>query len=116
MESIHNIFMVIAEWIDIIGISIMIYGFVRTLWRLLKVEITKPAFSLKVVDIQSVRCEIGIYILLALDFLIASDIVHTILDITDRQLIALSIMIVIRTGIGYFLSKEITELEKQSKE
>ncbi len=59
---------------------------------------------------QRIRLELGIYILLALDFLIASDIIHTIMDIDQKQLIELSIIIAIRIAIGYFLGKEVDEI------
>ena len=63
--------------------------------------------------IQDIRCELGIYILLALDFLIASDIIHTITDLNQEQLVELSVMIVIRIAIGYFLGKEINEIHEE---
>jgi len=56
---------------------------------------------------------LGVYILLALDFLIASDIIHTIIDIDTEKIIELSAMIVLRTGIGYFLGKEIEDINNK---
>jgi uncharacterized membrane protein len=50
---------------------------------------------------------------LALDFLIASDIIHTIMKITKEQLIELSVMIILRIAIGYFLGKEIEEIHSK---
>lgn len=70
-------------------------------------------FKTPILEIQKIRCELGVYILLALDFLIASDIIHTIMDITTEQLIELSAMIVLRTGIGFFLGKEIDEIHRK---
>jgi uncharacterized membrane protein len=50
---------------------------------------------------------------LALDFLIASDIIHTIMKINTEQLIELSVMIILRIAIGYFLGKEIEEIHSK---
>ena len=61
--------------------------------------------------LQQIRCELGIYILLALDFLIASDIIQTITDLSQEQLIKLSVLILLRTTIGFFLGKEIDEIK-----
>ncbi|MFT4680167.1 MAG: putative membrane protein, partial [Flavobacteriales bacterium] len=41
-------------------------------------------FKTLVRQIQSLHCKLGIYILLALDFLSASDIIHTIMEITTE--------------------------------
>ena len=111
MEFIKSIFSHIAEGIDVIGIVILIYGFGRAIIRFFKTEVKNDKFNLKMDALQAIRCEIGIYILLALDFLIASDIIHTIFDLGLDQLLELSVMIVVRTGIGYFLGKEIQEIE-----
>ncbi|NOQ71117.1 MAG: DUF1622 domain-containing protein [Crocinitomix sp.] len=64
-------------------------------------------------EIQKIRCELGIYILLSLDFLIASDIIHTIMKITTEELIELSVMIILRIAIGHFLGKEIEEIHNK---
>jgi uncharacterized membrane protein len=61
-------------------------------------------------DIQTIRCQLGVYILLALDFLIASDIIMSIVDLSMEELIKLSATIVLRIAMGYFLGKEIEEL------
>lgn len=66
--------------------------------------------------LQQIRCELGIYILLALDFLIASDIIQTITDLSKEQLIKLSVLILLRTTIGFFLGKEIDEIKSTTYE
>jgi len=111
MEHLEKILIVIADVVDLIGIVILIYGFSKILIRYLVIEF-KNFKSAPIRQIQSIRCEIGIYILLALDFLIASDIIHTVTNLSQEQLIELSVMILLRTAIGYFLGKEVEELEK----
>ena len=113
MEWLKGIFVLIAEIIDIIGIIILIFGFTKLLIKYLGKEFLKHPFRTPLTDIQKIRCELGIYILLSLDFLIASDIIHTIMDITTKQLIELSVMIVLRIAIGYFLGKEIEEIHSK---
>jgi uncharacterized membrane protein len=113
MEWIKEIFLLIAEVIDIIGIAILIFGFSKLLIKYLGKEFLKHPFRTPLTEIQKIRCELGIYILLALDFLIASDIIHTIMKITKEQLIELSVMIILRIAIGYFLGKEIEEIHNK---
>lgn len=112
MDWIKELFAVIADIIDIIGISILIFGFAKLLIKYLGKEFLNQPFRTPLAEIQKIRCELGIYILLALDFLIASDIIHTIMEITKEELIELSVMIVLRIAIGYFLGKEIGEIHE----
>lgn len=115
MEFLKYVFKIIAEFIDIIGVIILIFGFTKLFIKYLGKEFLTNPFNTPIIEIQKIRCELGIYILLALDFLIASDIIHTIMEITNEQLIALSAMIVLRTGIGFFLGKEIDEIHPKQE-
>jgi uncharacterized membrane protein len=113
METIKTIFAQIAEIIDIIAISILLFGFVKILLKYIVIEF-KNFQKTQIRLLQRIRCDMGIYILLALDFLIASDIIHTISELSHSQLIELSVMIVLRIAIGYFLGKEINEIESRT--
>lgn len=113
MDWIKATLLFVAEVIDIIGIIILLYGFTKILWKYVLTEF-RAAMNTPISQLQKIRCEIGIYILLALDFLIASDIIHTITDLTQEQLIELTVMILLRTAIGYFLGKEVVEIEAET--
>ena len=114
METIKEILNWTGGIIDIIGLVILLFGFIKMLFKYLKTEI-KDLLNTPVKKLQQIRAEIGIYILLALDFLIASDIIHTAMDIDQKQLIELSVIIVLRIAIGYFLGKEVEEIESSNK-
>jgi len=113
MELIKEILVVAAEIIDIIGVVILLFGFMKILFIYIRTEI-KNILITPIRLLQQIRCEIGIYILLALDFLIAADIIHTITDLSQEQLIELSVMILLRTAIGYFLGKEVDDIESKT--
>ena len=115
MEIIKDIFYYLAEIIAILGISIMIYGFTKLVVKYFRVE-ARSVSSTPIKYIQNIRRAMGIYILLALDFLIASDLIHTVTELTQERLIELSVMIILRTAIGYFLGKEVNEIEAKVKE
>jgi uncharacterized membrane protein len=113
MQEIKNILLIIAEVIDIIGVSILVYGFTKILFKYIKTEY-KSILKTPIRLLQVIRCEIGIYILLTLDFLIAADIIKTATDLSQKQLIELSVMIILRIAIGYFLGKEVDEIESRN--
>lgn len=113
MEEIKNILLIVAELIDFISVGILLYGFIKILFKYLKAEF-KNILNTPIRLLQKIRCEMGIYILLALDFLIASDIIQTTTELSQEKLIELSVMILLRTAIGYFLSKEVDEIESKT--
>jgi len=52
---------------------------------------------------------LGSYLLLGLEFLIAADIVHTIVRPTLDEIAVLGAIVVIRTILNFFLNKEVAE-------
>lgn len=113
MKSILASFITIAEIINIIGVIILLYGFVKELFQYLITEIKTGFKKTPLSALQKIRSQLGIYILLALDFLIASDIILSIADLSMDQLINLGVTVVIRIAIGYFLGKEMEDVLHQ---
>jgi uncharacterized membrane protein len=56
---------------------------------------------------EKIRFDIGFHLLLGLEFLIAADIIRTIISPTLEELTILGGIVAIRTVISYFLGKEI---------
>ena len=85
----------------IIGISAVIafIGYIRTLSRRQKGEVSKG---------DAVRFRLAGGLLLALDLVVGSDILTTILDPSTEDLIRLSVIVAIRIVLGWSLSKEIS--------
>ena len=85
----------------IIAISVIIafIGYFRTLFRRQKGEGSKGAV---------IRVRLVGGLLLALDFVVGSDILTTILDPNSEELIRLSVIVAVRIILGWSLSKEIT--------
>ena len=114
METVEHILHWAVEVIDLIGVAILLFGFTKVFIRYIYVEIKSSKYT-HLRKLQTLRSQLGIYILLALDFLIAADIVLTVTRLTQQQLISLAVLIGIRTAIGYFLSKEIAEIGTESE-
>ena len=62
---------------------------------------------------HQIRIQLGTYILTGIEFMIASDIIHTVLtrELTDLAFVAA--LVVIRTAISFFLGREIKELANE---
>lgn len=112
MGYLHNIFAYIIHIIDILAVVILVIGVIKVVIKYSYIEIKKLR-STPIHEIQRIRCELGVYILLALDLLIAKDIIHTVTDLSQERLIELGVLIVLRTIIGYFIGKEVESIENE---
>ena len=65
-------------------------------------------------NIRQLRADFGSYLLLGLEFLIASDILKTVVDPTLDELAILGGVVVVRTVLSVFLNKEIKELAEDN--
>ncbi len=63
--------------------------------------------------LMHVRRNLAIYLLLWLEFVVAADIIHTLVHFDLNNLILLGLLVVIRIIIGYMLEKEIQPLENK---
>jgi uncharacterized membrane protein len=64
---------------------------------------------------DAIRYQLGIYLLLGLEFLVAADILETVFKPSLEQLGILSGIVVIRTVLNYFLNKELAHIKEEIK-
>ncbi len=100
----------IAIIIDIIGLLIIIWGFILAFKDFIKKEFSKLNKKENIINSQMIRCELGTYLILGLEFLIASDVINSVINKTLDELKFLIAIVFIRTVIAYFLGKEIESL------
>ena len=98
---------VIASAIAYAAIGIIVWGGFRTLWRGIVLEFTRCRHKHTCCEREGLRREFGSYLLLALEFLIAADVVSTISDPTLMEMALLGSIVAIRTVISFFLNREI---------
>lgn len=115
MENLLYLFKPVAEVINIIGIVILIFGLTKELIKYVITEFKGGLRHTPVRNIQKIRYQLGLYTLLALDFLIVSDIILSIIDLTTDELIKLAVTIGLRITMGYFLGKEVDDIEEDQE-
>lgn len=108
MNTIENILELIAQSIELVSAGILLLGFVKSLFGFIKSELRLSNDH----NLSTLRVQLGTYILLGLDFYIVSDIIHSMIKPELNELISLALIVVLRTTIGFFLSKEIAEIKK----
>ncbi len=108
------------EWLeyiaDIVGIIILCIGFIKGTYMFIRLEMDRILGKKDYEEIFALRNILGSYIIISLDFLIVSDIIHSVVSPQFNELLNLGIIVVLRTAIGFFLGKELHELRKELKE
>ncbi len=103
-----NILENISLAIGMIAIVIIVWGVILGLFEFLKNEFYRfRSKDTKIITLHKIRHTVGSYLLLGLEFLIAADIIRTIVKPTLEELAILGGIVVIRTIISYFLGKEL---------
>lgn len=104
----------LAICIDLIGVALILFGFFVALFRLL--ASLRHGIGLKgdVGNLNAARTILGTYILTGLEFMIASDIVHTVITRELTDLIFVGLLVLIRTAISFFLGREILEIQHET--
>jgi len=108
LPTIPGIIQLCAVILGYAGAVLIIYGGFRAIVRVILVECKKQGFTY-----NQIRREFTDKIVFGLEFLIAADILATLLSPTEQDLINLAVVVVIRTVLGYFLSKEAAEFNLQ---
>ncbi len=98
---------IIASVIAYVAVAMIAWGGLRTLARGVVLEFTKCHHKHTCCERESLRREFGSYLLLALEFLIAADVVSTISDPTLMEMALLGSIVAIRTVISFFLNREL---------
>lgn len=110
----------VAEWvtngIEFIAVAILLLGVIRALWlfglaEYLRLKNKEREFRRLTAEFRRL---LGNYLLFGLELMIAADIIHTAISRTQEDLIFLAVLVIIRTIISYFLSKELESLDKKT--
>ena len=99
-----------CHYFSVISLLIVTYGVLVCFIAFLRNEIKRFNGTYTVNNIRQLRADFGTYLLLGLEFLIASDILKTVVDPTLDELAILGGVVVVRTVLSVFLNKEIKEL------
>lgn len=108
MEMFHDIVNSTSLALNVIGALITIWGIIISLHEFLKKELLLKEDSVKLNE--TIRIKLGSYLVLALEFFIASDIIKTIITPTWQSLGILGTIVVIRTILSYFLTLDLKKI------
>ncbi len=109
-ETMESLIEFVGMVFAYIGIAIMIVWWVKALYLLVYRWIVDHK-----IPMGKIRIKLGHYLVLALEFLVAKDILESIVNPTTQWLIALWAIVAIRTVLSYFLNREISEVKEEMK-
>jgi len=95
--------------VGVIGLGVILWGvffsvvkFVRAEWAALRGQAAEE-------EKEALRHHLGYYLLLGLEFLVAADILHTVLTPSLHELAILGAIVAIRTVISFSINWELRQ-------
>jgi uncharacterized membrane protein len=96
-----------------LAVLIIVWGVVCAAIRLVGMEIKVLQGKEYKRDAAAIRAHLGYYLLLALEFLIAVDVIETLLNPEWKELGILAALVVLRTMMSFSLHFELKEIEAE---
>lgn len=94
----------LATIISVTSLLIVTYGALIGVISFFRNELKRLTGNYSITNIRKLRAVFGTYLLLGLEFLIASDILKTVLEPTLNELAILGGIVVLRTVLSVFLN------------
>jgi uncharacterized membrane protein len=110
MDTLVNILEYVSLGIGAVGIFIVLWGVILGFIEFLRAQAAFFSKGKNPVPLEKIRIDLGRYLLLGLEFLIAADIIRTIVKPSLEEVVVLVAIVAIRTVISYFLNKELERL------
>jgi len=103
----YSSFLQVFEWVfETIGTTIIIYGGLKATAMIFLSEVFRRSR-----DLEKIRKELTNRILFGLEFYIVVAVLATLRNPTTQDLTVLGTVVLIRTVLGYFLSREVKEYQ-----
>lgn len=103
--ELAGIFEFVSEVIDILGVLVIIIGFVLGTIRFIKAKLQRPEDER---NFEFYREDLGRSLLLCLEFLVAADIIRSVaIEPTLQSVTILAIIILIRTFLSVTMELEV---------
>src|SRR6266478_1045805 len=103
MEYLHHA----SFGIGVLGVLVIVFGVLCGLVRFVRAEFSAARGMSVDEERKQLRHVLGYYLLLGLEFLIAADIIDTLMKPSVQDLIVLGAIVLIRTVISYSLNSEL---------
>ena len=103
MEYLHHT----SFGIGVLGVLVIVFGVFCGLVQFVRAEFSAARGLSVDEERKKLRHVLGYYLLLGLEFLIAADIIDTLMKPSTQDLVILGAIVAIRTVISYSLNSEL---------
>lgn len=93
--------------IGVLGVLVIVFGVLSGLVRFVRAEFSAARGLVVDEERKKLRHVLGYYLLLGIEFLIAADIIDTLMKPRVQDLAVLGAIVIIRTIISYSLNAEL---------
>lgn len=109
VHGLDALSIVSAAIIGYVGVSIMMYGAAKS-------AIEFAVYSVrKTTHLSHIRIELGKHLALGLEFFVGKDIIESVVQPSWDDLGKLGVIVLLRTILTVFLSRELKEVEQEMK-
>ncbi len=108
MQIVHDSLEVVIVIISALGAMVVMWGVIEAIKSFVRIKF-KPSDEDPIAASEAVRQGLGAHLLLGLEIFIAADIISTVVSPTWDKVGILSVIVIIRTILSYFLEKELRE-------
>lgn len=107
MEQFAPVLSIVSVCLDLFSIIVLVWGIVVSAkdFFISRIRITDKLEKMQ--SLTDNKNQLGTYVLLSLEILIAADIIDSIVQPTLDDIIRLAAIVAIRTVISYFLNREM---------
>ena len=112
-ESIVTVLEFVTLFVDSVGYGILTFTAVKFLIRYVAFEVERLRGLECARRFRDIRLELGSHIVLAIDFMVISDVIHTGLVRSREALITLGILVLIRSLLAFFVGLDLKEIREE---
>jgi uncharacterized membrane protein len=111
-ESFRTVASYVALMLESLVVLTVAFGAIEAVYRIAKAALVSHSSNW---DRRAVWLRFAVWILLSLEFALGADIVRTAIAPTWEDIGKLGVIAAIRTGLGFFLSKDLESVEEEAK-
>ena len=100
--------------VDGVGFAILTFTVIKFVIRYVAFELQRVRGHECAKIFQDIRVEFLSHVILAIDFMVVSDVIHTGLVHTRESLITLAIFVLIRSVLAFFLGLDLKDVKEES--
>ena len=115
-ESIIVVLEFLSIVVDGVGYAILLFTSAKFVVRYVSFEFQRVRVFDCARQFRDIRLELLSHIILAIDFMVISDVIHTSLVQTRDSLITLGLFVLIRSVLAFFLNLDMKDVREERVE